>query len=203
MTKSWIITGLTAGLLTSLFYPLLIFVRMPLWITVSIAAFIGPLLGIASYGLFLFGKLYKNSIPLQIGFISNIVAGVFFTTMLITQMAIKLVAKDQDSDIIVIHSIHYGLDVVWDIFIFLGTLNFSVGLYNHPRIHKIIPSLGLLLSMILMITNIATFPYPPASQYFDIGPFVGLWYFILILVIIRSMKWVNQKVLIQDAKTLS
>jgi hypothetical protein len=193
MRRSWIIVGFISGLLTSVFYPLLIFLEMPRLLTITLAAFVGPLLCLGSYGLYIFGKLYKNSVSLQIGVVANIFAGVFFTTMLIVQLAIRIILSEMtDNPTTYLYSVHYGLDIVWDIFISIGTCSFGIGLLGHPLVPKFISIVGIIMSITLISLNIYTFPHPPSTELFDIGPFVGLWYTILTIIIIHSFKRVNQ-----------
>ena len=57
---------------------------------------------------------------------------------------------------------------------------FGVALWQHPRFRPLVALTGTLAGLLLLLLNIATFPTPPAEAgWFDMGPFVGLWYLLL------------------------
>jgi len=58
----WIIAGIVAGLLSSIFYPILIFVNLPLGLTATLAALLGPAIGVGSLGLRQIIIIHKPSI---------------------------------------------------------------------------------------------------------------------------------------------
>ena len=49
---------------------------------------------------------------------------------------------------------------------------------------------GLVLGVLVIALNLATFPTPPAeADSFDIGPLVGIWYLVVTLQSWRSLAW--------------
>ena len=70
--------------------------------------------------------------------------------MPISKRIVNLVKKPDmlvDSDRWIWNSlnhVHYGLDVTWDIYIFLGTLFFAISMYDHPRLGTIFSISGYL-----------------------------------------------------------
>lgn len=205
---NWIRIGIAAGFLTSLFYPLLIFVEMPQLPTVFFAAFVGPLLSVASFGLYKFMKLHRKTATLQIAMVSNVIAGTIFNLMLIVQLArrIEMEAHINDATNAAsiemlqwisrgVHTVQAGLDVSWDIYIVIGTFLFAWNMLSHPRFGKIFGSAGILLSVLLIAFNLYTFPTAPMDAgLIDFGPFTGLWYLAVTVQILRSMKWVREKI---------
>lgn len=205
---NWIRIGIAAGFLTSLFYPLLIFVEMPQLPTVFFAAFVGPLLSVASFGLYKFMKLHRKTATLQIAMVSNVIAGTIFNLMLIVQLArrIEMEAYINDATNAAsiemlqwisrgVHTVQAGLDVSWDIYIVIGTFLFAWNMLSHPRFGKIFGSAGILLSVLLIAFNLYTFPTAPMDAgLIDFGPFTGLWYLAVTVQILRSMKWVREKI---------
>ena len=60
LTKNWITLGIVAGLLVSFIYPPLMFIPMPSVLQVFLIMAFGPLLGLASVGLYYFITLDKR-----------------------------------------------------------------------------------------------------------------------------------------------
>jgi hypothetical protein len=90
--------------------------------------------------------------------------------------------------------VQLGLDVSWDVFIAIGTLLFAVNMLNHPRFGKILGSIGALLAILLLGFNLYSFPIPPANvNLIDFGPFVGLWYLVVSVQMLRSLTWAKKE----------
>ena len=86
-----------------------------------------------------------------------------------------------------------GLDVAWDVFICLGTLLFALNMIRHPRLGRIIGIIGIALAVGLFALNIYTFPTPPGEAgLFDLGPFVSLWYLVVSIMVLSSLKWARE-----------
>ena len=178
---NWINIGIICGLLVSIIYPLLQFISN-LTLGVILAASMGILLSLASVGLYYFIQIHKKSIAAKIALVSNIIAGALLTQMFLVQLAIKSSRPeliDESSKWIwnTINHVHYGLDVAWDVYIFLGTILFAISIFHHPKLGKIFSITGILISLLMIVTNIISFPIPPAEEYFDFGPFIGLMVF--------------------------
>jgi hypothetical protein len=194
---NWINIGIICGLLVGIIYPMLQFISN-LILGVILAASMGILLSLASVGLFYFIQIYKKLIAAKIALVSNIIAGALLTQMFLVQLAIKSSKPeiiDESTKWIwkTINHVHYGLDVAWDIYIFLGTILFAISIFRHPKLGKIFSITGILISLLMIVTNIISFPIPPAANYFDFGPFIGLWYFAITIKIMFSKKWVRQQ----------
>jgi len=72
--------------------------------------------------------------------------------------------------------VDHGLDVAWDVFIGTSLMFLAVALGGDARFGRAWGAMAGVLGMALVILNVATFPWPPASQgLFDIGPLVGLF----------------------------
>jgi hypothetical protein len=196
---NWINIGIICGLLVSFVYPLLQFISN-LALGVILAASMGILLSLASVGLYYFIQIHKQTISSKIALISNIIAGALLTQMFLVQLAIKSSKPeivDESSKWIwsSLNHIHYGLDVAWDFYIFLGTLLFAISIFKHPKLGKIFSVAGILISLLMIITNIISFPIPPYEEYIDFGPFIGLWYLAITIKITFSRKWINEQLI--------
>jgi hypothetical protein len=205
--RTWVRLGIFAGLAASAIYPLMIFVPLPKKITVVFASLFGPLLMLASLGLYYFLKAYRKTVTAQLAVLSNIIASVLVTLMLIVQLSVNLsmdrlmasASGDMPEQTMkwiwqVIDKVQLGMDVSWDIFISIGTILFGVAMMRHPRFGKIVGFLGFLIGHFLLVFNLATFPIPPGeSGLIDLGPLLGIWYLVVTILIIRSLKWFDQQ----------
>ena len=194
---NWINIGIICGFLVSIIYPLLQFISN-LILGVILAASMGILLSLASVGLYHFIQIHKKTIASKIALFSNIIAGALLTQMFLVQLAIKsskpkLIEESSKWIWDSLNHIHYGLDVAWDVYIFLGTFLFAISIFQHPKLGKIFSIVGILISLLMIITNVISFPIPPYEEYIDFGPFIGLWYFAITIKIAFSKKWVSQQ----------
>jgi len=199
LSKKWIKLGIICGLAVSIIYPALIFIPLPEVVQTFLVMLFGPLLALSSAGLYHFIILHKKSLAATAAVASNIIAGVLITTMLLVQIAIRSsrpLKLDEANKWAweSVNRVHLGLDVAWDVYIFFGTLLFAISMFNHPKFGKIIPSAGIIISLLLFIFNAVSFPVPPSDAgLIDVGPFVGLWYFVVTLLIIFNLKWVDEQ----------
>ena len=197
--KVWIKIGVVCGLLVSIIYPTMLFAPLPYNIIVFFVALFGPLLALASFGLYLFIDINKNSITAKIAIISNILAGMLITLMLLIQLAIRFTKPQlfEENTAWVwksLNHVHLGIDVTWDIYIALGTLFFALSIIKHPKLGLWFASSGILIAIAVFILNLISFPTPPANAgLVDAGPLVGLWYFALTIRIMTSFKWIDER----------
>lgn len=197
LIRNWIYLGIICGFLVSIVYPLLQFISNVI-LGVILAASMGILLSLASAGLYYFIQIQKKSILPRIALFSNIIGGAILTLMFLVQLAIKsskpnLVEESSKWIWDSINHIHYGLDVTWDVYIFLGTILFAISAFYHPKLGKVISISGIIISLLMIITNIISFPIPPAVEFIDFGPFIGLWYLVVTIKVTFSKKWFLQK----------
>jgi hypothetical protein len=158
---------------------------------------------LASVGLYHLLKLREKTVTAQIAAGANIIAGSIVNMMLVVQLAISISMRDymdkaadattkSTLELIwkAVDKVQLGLDVSWDVFIAIGTLLFAMNMLAHPRFGKILGGIGALLAVLLLGFNLYTFPIPPANaNLIDFGPFVGLWYLIISIQMLRSVKW--------------
>jgi hypothetical protein len=199
--KNWIKLGIFSGFTVSVIYPSLIFIPMPQIIQVTFMMAWGPFLGLSAVGLYYFLALHKKSVSLQIALISQVIAGVLVTTMLLVQSALRI-SKPEIIDNASqwawssLNHIQLGIDVAWDVFIFLGSILFAINMYNHPKFGKIFYITGIIISILLIGFNITTFPTPPAEAgSFDFGPLLGLWGLAITINILIKYKWIDTKLI--------
>jgi len=197
--RNWIKLGIISGLSASVIYPLLIFVPMPMIFQVILIMAWGPFLGLSAAGSYYFLALHKKTISLKIAVVSQIIAGVLVTTMLLIQYALRI-SKPEVIDPVSkwawnsLNHVQLGIDVAWDVYLFLGCILFAINMFNHPKFGKIFSLTGIIISMLLIGFNIITFPTPPAEAgSVDLGPILGLWGLAVTINILVKYKWVNSK----------
>jgi len=189
---NWVRLGIGLGIATSVVYPSLILLSLPQLPTIILAAAIGPLLGLASMGLYHFLRLHQPSVSAQLAAACNFLGGALFSTMLLVQIAVRIRAAGQPIDRQIV-AIWLGLDVAWDVYIALGTALFAWAMWTHPRFGRGFAVSGLLLAILLLAFNFYAFPEPPSDVHLvDLGPLVGLWYLVVTLQMWRSLGWVKQ-----------
>lgn len=189
----WIQSGIVAGLLASVLYPVLAFAPLPFPATAVVAAILGPAIGIASLGLRHLVRLRGRSVAATLGAVSNFAAGALFTAMAHVQLAVRHTASD-GSELRPLVGVWLGLDVAWDVYIGLGTLFFAASMLGHPRFRWPFALPGFGLGALVLALNLSTFPDPPVEAgSVDVGPFVGLWYLAVTVQTWRSLGWAREQ----------
>ncbi len=203
LDRNWILTGGVTGVLASVFYPLLIFVELPDRLATLLAGALGMLIGVASLGLYRLLRLRRDTVTGQVAAIFNFSAGVVLNLMLITQMSVNGFMRgyiadapdDAAKELLrtiwrAVDPVQLGLDVSWDFFIAAGTFLFGLAMLKHPRFGRPIGIPGMLLGALVLSFNVWTFPRPPASVgVIDWGPVTGLWYLVVSVQVLRSVRW--------------
>jgi hypothetical protein len=171
----------------------MIFAPLPALVTVVLASSMGPLLGVASWGLREFLTLDRRTLAADLAAASNALAGALITAMLLVQFAVGIRSGDEPGSDAV--SIWLGLDVAWDVYVGLGTLLFGVAALRHPQLGRLIGGAGIAIAVGLLALNLYTFPTPPANAgLVDLGPAVGLWYLVVTIRVLASLGWARSAV---------
>ena len=203
MEYKWIKTGIVCGFLTVIIYPSMLFLDLPVQFTLIMACSFGIFFMIASIGLYHFIAINKKTVSLQLGVLFNIIACSVVVMMFTIQLA--LVSVKQNDGIVIqkeimnyvfhtLNTIQLSLDVVWDIFLSLGTILLAMNMIPHPKLGKVIGIIGMILAAGLLVLNISTFPIPPGEAgLIDLGPITALWYLAVTIMIALRMKWVSEK----------
>lgn len=212
LTYRWIRLGAICGPLAIITYAALILINLPNFPAMLLVCAFGPLMGLASVGFYHFMASTRKTVTLQIAVVANIIAIACLTMMLIVQQSLNIrmeraIARVSDPAAIEslksiwrsIDSVQLGMDVAWDVFIVLGTLLFAINMLWHPRLGKIIGTVGIILALGLFFLNIYTFPTPPANaNLVDLGPLVALWYVAVSIMILFSLGWARKRLAESD-----
>jgi hypothetical protein len=199
-TVTWVRVGAIAGIAADLVYATFFFVPWPLPLLVFVALSFGALLIVAAGGLRAFLILDRPGVAPDLAAIFTIVGAALVDAMLVVQLAVRNppvgAAGDAAAEAAreIGDRVHYGLDVGWDVFIALGTFLFAWAALRHPRLGWWIGIPGMAVAVALLAFNLASFPVPPAgADSVDLGPLVGLWYLVVSIRVLTSMRWVREK----------
>ncbi len=215
--KQWHRLTVYCGISAFTSYFLVAFAPFPEKISLFLAFAFGPLFMLSSVGLFYLLKHWKDSINLRIAVLFNTVATAMLTMMIVVQLTsqdfhqkYKLADRGSVSEEQLkwifkeVNSVQLGMDLAWDIFISIGTFFFALVMFNHPKMNKVISILGLIFSALLMGFNLTYFPEPPGEVgSVDFGPFVAIWYLVLMLWLAikhRTMNGENKGLTLEQMK---
>ncbi|NIM01685.1 MAG: hypothetical protein GTN89_12820 [Acidobacteria bacterium] len=202
----WVKCGIVCGLAADLCYGLAIGAPLPRMVANIVFWSFGPLLIVSAPGIYHFIRQHKNSITLQIGCLFLMLAGLTVTMMAVVQRAVFetfIANRPEETDVPAYaawkmgfesgNAVQLGLDIVWDIFILVATVLIAVTAWSHPRLGKIMAVSGVAIGLAGLFLNFQTFPTPPAAAgSFDIGPLVGIWFLVVVILMIRSFRWLRE-----------
>jgi hypothetical protein len=175
--RPWTVTAAIAGPVGLVSYALLIAVPAPEPLQVALTFGFAGGLALSAAGLHL-GLLAPRT-P-RLGLVaagSTVVATALMTAMILLQIAIQMYAPRPERALV---AIWLGLDVAWDLYIGVATLLFGLCFLRHPAFGRWLGWPGIVVALVLLVLNTATFPEPPVEVgLFDAGPFVALWYLVV------------------------
>lgn len=185
----WARVAVVTGLGSLMIYSALAFLPLPRGGIVLVGAALGPLLGTASLGLAKLLQFPHRSVSAQLAAAFNFAASAIVTLMFLVQLAIKIRAPEYPPELV---GVWLGLDVAWDVYLGLGTSLFALSMLRHPRFGFALGVPGLVVSVLLLVLNLYTFPTPPGDAgLVDLGPLVGLWYLAVFIQVWRSLRWIK------------
>jgi hypothetical protein len=185
----WIQTGVAAGFLSCLIYPLVIFGGPPVPAAVALIAAFGPLLALASLGLTKLLAVHRRTVAAEAAALLNTIGGALFSTMLLIQFAVPMFTGVERVGRETV-GVWLGVDVAWDAYIASGTALFALSMFRHPRFGKVFAATGLVIAVVLFALNMYAFPNPPDTRgLIDAGPLVGAWYLAVSIQTLRSIPW--------------
>ncbi len=199
---AWARVAILAGLLALLAYFCSIVFKPFPWSIGRILFFaFGPLSVISVVALFRATERGASGILHSLGALFLIIAGVIVNLMAVIQDTQFTVlgrqidgAPDAASRSVLervlwgVNVVQSGLDVSWDIFISLGTIFLALGLARHPAFGRVWAGVGAVIAGAALTLNMVAFPAAPASAgLVDLGPGVGAWYAITLLLLARYL----------------
>lgn len=186
--KLWYYGGI-AGALSVCSYAMAIFVPLPeTQLGTSLSVVIGsafPILGIiASYAICDFIAAERKTAANRIAFVFAVAGFATLLAMLLVQMAIVSglpeIAQDLDAATAkvlkrAVRMVDLGLDVAWDLLYCTAMIFWGFALRKRRGYGPIWAFLSIALGALLMVFNVATFPWPPGDHgSIDLGPAAAL-----------------------------
>lgn len=199
LSASWVKTGPIAGFLGIAAYFSAVTGLLPSRVTLILAFAMGPLLSAAFIGFYHFLRAHRNSVALQAATVFGVIAGTLVNLMLVVQQSLFIGLPSGTRATMGpawagLNLVQLGIDVSWDIYISVATILLGLVLCRHPRFGIALGGTTMLAGLLLLVLNLWTFPIPPGdSGLFDAGPFVGLWFLVLFLRVLFSVKWWNNR----------
>ncbi len=208
LTLSWVRVGGVCGLLGGIMYALAAFAPLPDILSYAAAFAFGPLLSVSAVGLYHVLAAHRDSPLLQIATLFAIAGGITVLLMLTTQQSIFGImdsamkragdetAKGHAKMVLNgLNSVHWGLDVAWDVLISTAVILFGVSMLRHLAFGRILGGAGILFGGLLLVFNLYYFPTPPASvDSIDWGPVVALWMLVSFVFLLKSASWIKNKI---------
>ena len=136
-----------------------------------------------------------NSVALQTATVFGIIAGTLVNLMLVVQQSLFIglpstVRATMGPAWEGLNWVQLGIDVSWDIYGSVAIILLGWVFCTHPRFGIVFGTVTILAASLLLVLNLWTFPAPPGeSGLIDVGPFVGLWFVVLSLRMLFSVKW--------------
>jgi len=196
--EAWAQIAIAAGVLAlASYFCSIVFKPFP-WDVGRLLFFaIGPLSIISITGFFKATEREGGGAAHLLGALFVLVAGVTVTLMAVVQDTQFTVLGDQirqapdpatqatlERILWGVNVVQSGLDVAWDIFLSLGTIFLAIGLSRHPAFGRSWAAVGALVAAAALVLNLVTFPTAPAAAgLMDLGPGVGAWYAVMLLLL--------------------
>ncbi|MBZ5499446.1 MAG: hypothetical protein LAP85_23860 [Acidobacteriia bacterium] len=195
LSASWVRIGPVAGVLGIAAYFAAAMGNLPSRVTLVLAFSMGPLLSVAFMGFYHFLRAHQNSAALQTATVFGVIGGTIVNLMLVVQQSLFISLPSATRAALGsawtgLNMVQLGMDVSWDIYISVATILLGAVLWKHPRFGRVLGGITVFAGSLLLLLNLWTFPTPPGeSGLIDIGPFVGLWFVVVSVRMLFSVKW--------------
>jgi hypothetical protein len=200
LQKRWILYGAYAAIISTIIYPVIFYLDISHRIEIIIGLLFSFSIGIASIGIFHFGKIHREGICLQIGGVLGVIAALIFLLNTVISNSLNapleevLVKGDQSFVYSLTARIHYGFNFSWEILIAGSMLSFAIAFFMQPKPGKVIAVLGIVFALIILFFGFYTFPEKPeAKNLVGIGPLLPFWHLVVAIFMINSLKWIKNK----------
>jgi hypothetical protein len=201
-TTSWAKLAIATGLCAvASYFCSVVFKPLPWTVGRFLFFAVGPLSVVSAVGFYKSTRSGAGGIAHTLGSLFLVIAGVVMNLMAViqdTQFTVlgKRIRQAQDESVRElikevlsgVNVVQSGLDVSWDIFISIGTILLAVSLMRHPAFGRLWGVVGAAISAAALVLNLITFPTAPAAAgLVDLGPGVGLWYLVTLLLLLKNV----------------
>lgn len=200
LQKRWILYGAYSAILSAIIYTIIYYLDISYRVDIIIGVLFAFSIGIASIGIFHFGKIYRDGICLQIGGSLGVIAALTFVLNVVVWYSLRapleeiLVRGDQSFVYSITARIHYGLNFSWEILIAGSIFSFGIAFFMQPRPGKLIAVLGIVVALVILTFGFYAFPEKPETRNLvGIGPLLPFWHLVVAIFMINSLKWIKDK----------
>ena len=198
ITRSFINIGIVSTIIASILYALYYYLNLSPLLDLVFAMLFALTISLSSNGIYHFIRIHTNRPCLQVGLKLSILAGLVFALTAAVRISLQwplegiLVQGDQSFTYCLSSRVFMGLEFVWKLLFALGIILLALPAFNHPKLGKILPILGILFGLMIVIVNFISFPERPESvNLTGMGPAAGLWHLLVSIFIILSPSWIK------------
>jgi hypothetical protein len=198
--KRFILIGGISGILATIIYPFIYYLNLGVKVDLLLDLIFGFAMAFTVYGAFRFVRINRDSVSLQIGLLTGILAAFTFLLMsgIIAAMTAPLenvlVKGDQSFVYSLTSRLYTGVDFIWNLLIGISILTFSLAFFKQPRPGKVVAFAGIIVSLVILIFAFIFFPESPeVMNYIGMGPTLPLWHLIVSVLMLLSLKWIKVK----------
>lgn len=205
LARSLVRTAIVAGFAAGLMYPIRTFVPLPDFLATAMFIWFGPTYAIAILGLYPFLARPRPTLPVVIGTLFGVIAGVVNMMFAVVQLenlhyirgfirqATSPEAEVQWRNILRgVFTVQNGLNYVSDFFLDWCVLLFAIAMWRHPKFGKAFALTGGLAGGTHFLLKAWTFPVPPSEAgLIDAGPLVSAWFTLVLIQVLLNLTWVD------------
>jgi hypothetical protein len=194
LTKRWVLLGIICGILANILYVIISVLTengaIPPKLVYTLGWSFGPLVIVAGLGFYHYLRIRGESVRLYLAKLFMIAAGICVTLSITLRGVIQyeyLKFRPDATNQISITSWDYayqalllaqrGIELSWNIFIYLAVIFFALVMLTCRLHEKIIGALGLIIGLVGLYVDIRIWPTDPDElEMVNMGPFSGLWF---------------------------
>ena len=204
--KALVKTGCIAGIAVVVMYIAPKLLPFPDFLSTALFIYQGPLVVVTFVGLFPFLSKPVTSVPIILGTVFGIIAGVcrmMFSVVQLTNLSYirgyKAGAESAEEEQIWqnilngVFTVQNGISYVMDFFLDWSVLLFGIAMWAHPKFGKGFTLLAILAAGPHFVMKAYTFPRPPAEAgLFDAGPLVSGWAALVAVWVLINVSWMDE-----------
>lgn len=192
--------GIVFTLLASVIYPIYYYIDLPKKLELLFVLIFACSIALSSTGIYHFIALNKKLPALQAGLIFSLLAALVFAIAGAVRIALQwpleniLVQGDQSFIYALSSRVFLGIEFLWKILFGLGIIFLALPSFNHPKIGKILPLIGIIFGILIIVINWFSFPEMPENENLTgMGPAASLWHLLVVIIIMLSQGWIREK----------
>ena len=203
LSKQWIKTGATAGIIANLIFPLLICIPLPSFLEIFFVAVFGICFSLSGFAIHHLIKHEVQTIYTQIAALFIFVSGLLFNLMLVIQLTFKgylnhyhsQITEPAETELLnlitkAVDPIQLAMQISNDFFIAGAMLLLAAAMYRHRFFGKIWSISAGVIAVSLIVVKCYAFPFAPQEIGipYILGPLISLWFLAVCIQVLRLRK---------------